>query len=189
MQPGADSPRVTVLLMKLKIINWTKAMKKSILRIAGVLTFAVLFGSCSKESSVDSREEGTKGEPFVMTIFANNPDTKTVVEESGSNYIVKWQDGDKIGVYEVANGEVQGKTSSSALDFDSGDPAVSTSASATFTLSFGGTPSAPYDYSIRTRSSAAFVGARCAGRRKSASSARSAARNFGQASQLPLSFV
>lgn len=89
-----------------------------------------------------------------MKITTPDAATRTVIEESGQNYLVKWQDGDKIGVYEVANGEVQNKTTSSALDFDSGDPTVSTSGTATFTLSFGGTPSAPYDYSFIYPSSA-----------------------------------
>lgn len=89
-----------------------------------------------------------------MKVMASNLDTKTIIEESGSNYVAKWQDGDKIGVYEVANGEVQNKTTSSELNLDDSDPAIATSATATFTLSFGGTPSAPYDYAFVYPSSA-----------------------------------
>lgn len=119
-------------------------MKKIFLRIIEIVSIVVLVASCAKEMStsdvVVKEEQNYDG--FIMTVSTPDAGTKTVIEESGEDYLIKWQDGDKIGVYEVANGEVQGKTNSSALSL--GEPA----ASATFSLSFGGTPSGPYDYSF-----------------------------------------
>jgi hypothetical protein len=131
-------------------------MKKIFLRIIEIVSIVVFVASCAKEMStsdvVVKEEQNYDG--FIMTVSTPDAGTKTVIEESGEDYLIKWQDGDKIGVYEVADGEVQNKTTSSALDFDSGDPSVSTSGTATFTLSFGGTPSGPYDYSFVYPSSA-----------------------------------
>ncbi len=136
--------------MNLLTFNTNVPMKNIIYRFVTVVSLIVVLASCAKsiENTPGQKPGNPSEESFTMKIFATNSESRTIIEESGSNYLVKWQDGDQIGVYEVANGEVLNKTNSSALDFDSGDPAVSTSATATFTLSFVGTPSGPYDYSF-----------------------------------------
>lgn len=123
--------------------NLFQAMKKAFIRIVEVVSLMALIGSCAKEISTNEQPiENQKEDTFVMNIIAGNPETKTVVSESGDNYVINWENGNQIAVYEVANGEVQGKTSSAALSLT--EPA----ATATFTLPFTGTPSAPYDYTF-----------------------------------------
>ncbi|MBR5702970.1 MAG: hypothetical protein IKX45_01810 [Bacteroidales bacterium] len=112
-------------------------MKKCFVIISSLFVAAVSFISCEKEvKTVDSPSENSA----LMTVNAGEIITKTFIEESGSNYNVKWSSGDKIAAFEVGNGVVAtSKTSSSELAADA--------ASATFTMDFSGNTSLSANYS------------------------------------------
>ena len=75
-----------------------------------------------------------------MTVNADVINTKTFIEESGSDYTTSWSLGDQIAAFEVGNGVIADeKTVSSALTADSAD--------ASFTMDFSGNTTLSPDYS------------------------------------------
>lgn len=114
-------------------------MKKNLFRIIGLGIAAVaMLASCSKsEEDINPINE----DAFQMVVSAGDPSTKTIIDDiGGGKYGVLWQAGDKLAVYEVGNGTVQGRTEST--------PLASGGATAQFQFAFSGSPSAPYDYTF-----------------------------------------
>ncbi len=114
-------------------------MKKNLFRIIGLGIAAVaMLASCSKsEEEVNPINE----DAFRMVVSTGDPSTKTIIDDiGGGKYGVQWQAGDKLAVYEVGNGTVQGRTEST--------PLASGGATAQFQFAFSGNPSAPYDYTF-----------------------------------------
>ena len=114
-------------------------MKKNLFRIIGLSIAAVaMLASCSKsEEDINPINE----DAFQMVVSTGDPSTKTIIDDiGGGKYGVLWQAGDKLAVYEVGNGTVQGMTEST--------PLASGGASAQFQFAFSGSPSAPYDYTF-----------------------------------------
>lgn len=114
-------------------------MKKNLFRIIGLGIAAVaMLASCSKsEEEVNPINE----DAFQMVVSTGDPSTKTIIDDiGGGKYGVLWQAGDKLAVYEVGNGTVQGRTEST--------PLASGGATAQFQFAFSGSPSAPYDYTF-----------------------------------------
>lgn len=114
-------------------------MKKNLFRIIGLGIAAVaMLASCSKsEEEVNPINE----DAFRMVVSTGDPSTKTIIDDiGGGKYGVQWQAGDKLAVYEVGNGTVQGRTEST--------PLASGGATAQFQFAFSGSPSAPYDYTF-----------------------------------------
>lgn len=100
--------------------------------------------SCSRESEF---VPPSRAELFSMTVTADDTPTKTLVSSDGEGgYNVTWQAGDDMGVYEVANGAVQPKATSS--------PLASAGSTASFTFTLEGTPDGPYDYTFVSPASA-----------------------------------
>lgn len=100
--------------------------------------------SCSRESEF---VPPSRAELFSMTVTADDTPTKTLVSSDGEGgYNVTWQAGDDMGVYEVANGAVQPKATSS--------PLASAGPTASFTFTLEGTPDGPYDYTFVSPASA-----------------------------------
>lgn len=119
-------------------------MKKIFLRIIETVSIILLVASCAKETPIINEvvQEAQDGETFVMRISTPNAATRTVIAENGDNYEVKWQNGDKLGVFEVADGVPQSKSESAALEL--ADPSLS----ATFTFSLSGPAASSFDYSF-----------------------------------------
>ncbi len=114
-------------------------MKKNLFRIIGLGIAAVaMLASCSKsEEDINPINE----DAFQMVVSTGDPSTKTIIDDiGGGKYGVLWQAGDKLAVYEVGNGTVQGRTEST--------PLASGGATAQFQFAFSGSPSAPYDYTF-----------------------------------------
>lgn len=114
-------------------------MKKYLFRIIGPGIAAVaMLASCAKsEEEVNPINE----DAFQMVVSTGDPSTKTIIDDiGGGKYGVQWQAGDKLAVYEVGNGTVQGRTEST--------PLASGGATAQFQFAFSGSPSAPYDYTF-----------------------------------------
>lgn len=114
-------------------------MKKNLSRIIGLGIAAVaMLASCSKsEEDINPINE----DAFQMVVSTGDPSTKTIIDDiGGGKYGVQWQAGDKLAVYEVGNGTVQGRTEST--------PLASGGATAHFQFAFSGSPSAPYDYTF-----------------------------------------
>lgn len=114
-------------------------MKKNLFRIIGPGIAAVaMLASCAKsEEEVNPINE----DAFRMVVSTGDPSTKTIIDDiGGGKYGVQWQAGDKLAVYEVGNGTVQGRTEST--------PLASGGATAQFQFAFSGSPSAPYDYTF-----------------------------------------
>ncbi len=114
-------------------------MKKNLFRIIGLGIAAVaMLVSCSKsEEDINPINE----DAFQMVVSTGDPSTKTIIDDiGGGKYGVLWQAGDKLAVYEVGNGTVQGRTEST--------PLASGGATAQFQFAFSGSPSAPYDYTF-----------------------------------------
>ncbi len=114
-------------------------MKKNLFRIIGLGIAAVaMLASCSKsEEDINPINE----DAFQMVVSTGDPSTKTIIDDiGGGKYGVLWQAGDKLAVYEVGNGTVQGRTESTSL--------ASGGATAQFQFAFSGSPSAPYDYTF-----------------------------------------
>lgn len=114
-------------------------MKKNLFRIIGLGIAAVaMLASCSKsEEDINPINE----DAFQMVVSTGDPSTKTIIDDiGGGKYGVLWQAGDKLAVYEVGNGTVQGRTEST--------PLASGGATAHFQFAFSGSPSAPYDYTF-----------------------------------------
>ena len=106
-------------------------------------SLALALVSCSKEQ--DSPVAPTQNQPsasvFKMTVNAGSTGTKTVVNEiSDTEYNIQWLPGDKISVYEVGNGVIQEKASSSVLE--------AAGNTASFEFDFTGAPEAPYHYTF-----------------------------------------
>lgn len=100
--------------------------------------------SCSRESEF---VPPSRAELFSMTVTAGDTPTKTLVSSDGEGgYNVTWQAGDDMGVYEVANGAVQPKATSS--------PLASAGSTASFTFTLEGMPDGPYDYTFVSPASA-----------------------------------
>lgn len=114
-------------------------MKKNLFRIIGLGIAAVaMLASCSKsEEDINPINK----DAFQMVVSTGDPSTKTIIDDiGGGKYGVLWQAGDKLAVYEVGNGTVQGRTEST--------PLASGGATAQFQFAFSGSPSAPYDYTF-----------------------------------------
>ena len=111
-------------------------MKKNlVITFAAVAAMATLF-SCQKEQNEPSKVK----ESAIMTVNADVINTKTFIEESGSDYTTSWSLGDQIAAFEVGNGVIADeKTVSSALTADSAD--------ASFTMDFSGNTTLSPDYS------------------------------------------
>lgn len=114
-------------------------MKKNLFRIIGLGIAAVaMLASCSKSEEVINP---INEDAFQMVVSTGDPSTKTIIDDiGGGKYGVLWQAGDKLAVYEVGNGTVQGRTEST--------PLASGGATAQFQFAFSGSPSAPYDYTF-----------------------------------------
>lgn len=107
----------------------------------------MVLNACSRKEAFDPGTETVVPEvekalpAFRMEVSAGDPGTKTVIDDvGGGQYNVLWQAGDALGVYEVGNGVVQEKAVS--------EPLASGGATANFSFSLSGTPSAPYDYTF-----------------------------------------
>ena len=113
-------------------------------RIVWILVAAAALAACSRESEF---VPPSRAELFSMTVTADDTPTKTLVSPDGEGgYNVTWQAGDDMGVYEVANGAVQPKATSS--------PLASAGSTASFTFALEGTPEGPYDYTFVSPASA-----------------------------------
>ncbi|MBO4634408.1 MAG: DNA/RNA non-specific endonuclease [Bacteroidales bacterium] len=116
-------------------------MKKIFVWAAAV---AVLW-SCSKElspepSPVQSPDVQSPKEVFHMQV--ETAETKTVIEEeSSTQYNVLWQSGDDIAVYEVSSEGISAQKTVS-------DPLEEDGATASFGLSFEGSPTGPFHYTF-----------------------------------------
>lgn len=118
-----------------------RRLNKSLLVLSSIVA---AFASCSKEKEAIQNEvlPTPKDGGFTMTVNAGNPETKTVISESGTGYAILWKANDQLGVFEVANGEVQDKAESAPL---TGDP----TANATFSIDLPTpAPTKPYKYAF-----------------------------------------
>ena len=113
-------------------------MKKYFYRIIGLGFAALATLACSRE---DASIETPGADDFKMTVQANAPTKTFVTEAGGNNFQISWSATDRLGVYEVANSVVQAnKTTSAALG--------STTTDASFTFTFSGNPTGPFDYTF-----------------------------------------
>ena len=116
-------------------------MKRNLLiSLVAIAAVSTLF-SCQKEQSFEEKTEPSHvKESAIMTVNADVINTKTFIEESGSDYTTSWSLGDQIAAFEVGNGVIADeKTVSSALTADSAD--------ASFTMDFSGNTTLSPDYS------------------------------------------
>ena len=119
-------------------------MSSAMRRFVLIVLAGVVLAACSREMDILPRYEE---DGFMMTVEAGDPDTKTLVSEDGAGgYAITWQSEDRLAVYEVANGSVQGKSVS--------DPLGTAGATADFEFSLAGAPSGPYDYTFVSPASA-----------------------------------
>lgn len=92
-----------------------QAMKKILYTLiaVGVASFAIV--SCNK-----SENDAPNQEPTIHLQVTAGLDTKTAIVDPGTGkaYGVQWTAGDKLGVFEVADGTIQNKQISDALDSD-----------------------------------------------------------------------
>ena len=97
-------------------------MKKYILAFAAV---AVLFAACSKENPANENSDVTvNSSAKVYTLSAVMPETKATINESGGKF--EWAKGDKIAVYDNAQGKYQvftthGSGSTAEFSFSASD--------------------------------------------------------------------
>lgn len=107
-----------------------------------------VFAACTKETDAPSNGGVNPKNGFIMKVKTAGAGTKTVITDTdgGNSYGINWSAGDKLGVFEVANGEVQAKAESEGL--------ASGGETATFTFSLPGSPSGPYKYAFVYPSSA-----------------------------------
>lgn len=119
-------------------------MKKKQHSLLWAASLILALVSCAKEQDAPvapSPEQQPSAQVFTMTVNAGKPDTKTVVNEIAANeYSIQWLPGDNLAVYEVGNGVVQEKATSSVLE------AMGNTAS--FEFAFTGAPEAPYHYTF-----------------------------------------
>lgn len=116
-------------------------MKRNlVITFAALAATATLF-SCQKEAEIiEKTEPATEKASAIMTVNAGPVQTKTYLQESGSNYNVSWSLGDAIAAFEVGNGVVaETKTESS--------PLAANSADASFTMDFSGNTTLTPNYS------------------------------------------
>ena len=107
------------------------------LGVSGMLALA----ACSREYEDPIRESLPDQPSFRMEVNADGDATKTVVADDGNGgYAVSWQAGDRLGVFEVANGVVQAKSVS--------DPLASGGSPASFMFSLDGEPVEPFNYTF-----------------------------------------
>ena len=119
-------------------------MSSAMRRFVLIVLAGVVLAACSREMDILPRYEE---DGFTMTVEAGDPDTKTLVAEDGAGgYAITWQSEDRLAVYEVANGSVQGKSVS--------DPLGTAGATADFEFNLAGAPSGPYDYTFVSPASA-----------------------------------
>ena len=108
-------------------------------RIAFLLIAGAMLAACSREYEDPVRDSAKP--VFTMEVISDGDATKTVVADDGNGgYAVSWQAGDRLGVYEVANGTVQAKATSS--------PLASAASPASFTFALEGEPQGPFDYTF-----------------------------------------
>ena len=114
-------------------------MRRLFINLFAVVAVAATLASCAKEIDTPSNTNPKDG--FIMTVKTADMSTKTVVAADGSNYKINWESTDVIGVYEVANGEVQAKAESQG-----GTSLNNGGETATFTFNLQGSPTGPYNY-------------------------------------------
>lgn len=110
-------------------------MKKTLSLLFAAALGVLAFSSCQKET-VSVVEPETSSEPILMTVTPGSIQTKTFLEAEGSNYKVKWSEGDQLAVFEVGNGTIAAnKTTSTALADDAANAEFTFDFSANTTLS------------------------------------------------------
>ena len=114
-------------------------MRRLFINLFAVVAVAATLASCAKEIDTPSNTNPKDG--FIMTVKTADMSTKTVVAADGSNYKINWESTDVIGVYEVANEEVQAKAESQG-----GTSLNNGGETATFTFNLQGSPTGPYKY-------------------------------------------
>ena len=113
-------------------------MRKNLMGTAALVL--LLLGSCTALPEPAVLQKSGNADGFHMTVSAGQ--TKTVIDPvSSTEYNVLWQSGDALAVYEVSGEGV------SALKTVS-DPLDAGGASASFNLSFSGSPSGPFTYTF-----------------------------------------
>lgn len=133
-------------------------MRRLFFNLFAFATVAVALAACSKETDQIQKENPSKKDGFIMTVKTAGNNTKTVIDDpgTGTSYAIKWQSSDQpgeysdqLGVYEVANEEVQGKAESNST------PTLNNGGeTATFAFTLQGQPAGPYKYAFVNPSSA-----------------------------------
>ena len=117
---------------------------RNVIRKTALTVYIIALASCARDNEGVFAKKTPK--PFRMTVWADADATKTIIAQEGDNYNVNWKTGDKLAVYEVANGAVQAKSTSAALS--------SGGAEASFTFSLTPEVSGPYAYNFVSPASA-----------------------------------
>ncbi len=112
-------------------------MKKTIYQIGMLAAAALAFVACNKETEVN---QNTGEKHYASISLSKGEDTKTMVDESGSVATYKWNDGDAQYIHVYENG-----TAGTVESFDLNTEKTV----ATLTVSFTGTPTAPYSYEAK----------------------------------------
>lgn len=112
-------------------------MKKTFYQIGMLAVAALAFLACNKETEVN---QNTGDKHYATISLSKTEDTKTMVDESGSKATYKWNDDDDQYIHVYENGTA-GTVESFVLNTEK--------TVATLTVSFTGTPTAPYSYEAK----------------------------------------